>query len=446
MAESMELCTIDGIPLGNPEPKPDKSREELRKERFIPASVPYHQSDLQGVMYDFTYGARVMLVKDSGQTKKLHCIISDEDMGIVLLDAALKEGVCLCTVKKYYIRYRVDVFDEETRERLWGTVMDLEDRDVLINMPYKGAVGDSIAWFSFVERFQRKHKARIHVLLPPHIREMFEPSYPDITFETPESANAKPMYAVYYMGLYFGGDVDWQPVDFRLVGLAETAGRILGLEDLSEQPPRVRFGSSRVDGKYVVVATQASNHAKHWCNPFGWYQLVKYLTKCGYKVVCIDREPVVPGPPDSGVVHAIPNGCVDMTGTWPLSERVNVIHHADFFVGLSSGLSWVAWCCDVPVVLISGICMPFGEFHTPYRVQSYHSCHGCWNDTRCEFSHTDFMWCPRHKGTPRAYECTTTITAKAVADTIARIPGTLCTGKSFIEVMDSEIPKVDPAG
>ena len=96
--------------------------------------------------------------------------------------------------------------------------------------------------------------------------------------------------------------------------------------------------------------------------------------------------------------------------------------HADFFVGLSSGLAWLAWSVGVPVVMISGFTHPRNEFYTPYRVINYHTCNSCWNDPRHIFDHFDFFWCPRHKGTERQFECTRLITADHVKRTIQQIP------------------------
>jgi autotransporter strand-loop-strand O-heptosyltransferase len=73
--------------------------------------------------------------------------------------------------------------------------------------------------------------------------------------------------------------------------------------------------------------------------------------------------------------------------------------------------------------MISGFTRPSNEFATPYRVINYHACNGCWNDPRVRFSHTDFLWCPRHAGTPRQFECTRLITPTQVKRAIARIPG-----------------------
>jgi autotransporter strand-loop-strand O-heptosyltransferase len=122
------------------------------------------------------------------------------------------------------------------------------------------------------------------------------------------------------------------------------------------------------------------------------------------------------------VWNHIPYGCEDFTGEQPLAERARWLRHAEFFVGLSSGLAWLAWAMRTPVVMISGFTHPTNEFDTPYRVINYHTCNSCWNDVRVQFDHGDFLWCPRHAGTPRQFECTRLITADQVINTIRRIP------------------------
>ena len=105
-----------------------------------------------------------------------------------------------------------------------------------------------------------------------------------------------------------------------------------------------------------------------------------------------------------------------------LVERARWIKHAEFFVGLSSGLSWLAWATGTPVVMISGLHASDNEFDTPYRVINYHACNSCWNDPHHRFDHNDFLWCPRHKNTPRQFECTRLITVDHVKAIIQRIP------------------------
>ncbi|HTI00262.1 MAG TPA: autotransporter strand-loop-strand O-heptosyltransferase, partial [Acidisoma sp.] len=64
--------------------------------------------------------------------------------------------------------------------------------------------------------------------------------------------------------------------------------------------------------------------------------------------------------------------------------------------------------------------------HTPYRVINWHVCNSCWNDDTTDFDNqdrADFLWCPRHKDTPRMFECSRAITARQVIAAIRRVPG-----------------------
>jgi autotransporter strand-loop-strand O-heptosyltransferase len=56
-------------------------------------------------------------------------------------------------------------------------------------------------------------------------------------------------------------------------------------------------------------------------------------------------------------------------------------------------------------------------------VINWHACNSCWNDVREKFDHHNYMWCPRHAGTDRQFECTRLITATQVTAAIRRIPG-----------------------
>lgn len=253
------------------------------------------------------------------------------------------------------------------------------------------------------------------------LADLFKAQYPDIIFITKEDAANLSPYATYNIGLFFKGDTDHQPYDFRQVGLHRTAGHILGLsgDDLADLPPRVDLSAPRkIKDKYVVVAAQASSQCKYWNNPYGWREVVEYLKNQGYRVLCIDRTT------EYGVDYTwnrIPYGTENFTGNLPLQERIDLIKDADFFIGLSSGLSWLAWCCKVPVILISGFTDPVNEFFTPYRVNNPTACHGCWHDNRYEFDHFNFLWCPRKDKPNDKFECSKMITSKQVIREIKKI-------------------------
>jgi autotransporter strand-loop-strand O-heptosyltransferase len=192
-----------------------------------------------------------------------------------------------------------------------------------------------------------------------------------------------------------------QPCDFRHVGLHRTAGYILRV-DPTEAPPRITLAddSRPLKEPYVCIAMQSTTQAKYWNNPNGWREIVHFLKEQGYRVICIDQKPAH----GSGLIwNHIPNGAEDETGERPLAERARWLKHAEFFVGLSSGLSWLAWAVE-------------------YRVINYHTCNSCWNDPHHRFDHKDFLWCPRHKDTPRQFECTRLITVEQVKAVIQSIP------------------------
>ncbi len=150
-------------------------------------------------------------------------------------------------------------------------------------------------------------------------------------------------------------------------------------------------------------------------NPAGWTEVIKYLKARGLRVICIDQKQVN----GTGLVwNHIPHGVEDHTGNAPLLERDRWLKHAKAFIGLSSGLSWLAWACGVPVVMISGFTHPTNEYYTPYRVINYHACNSCWNDVRHRFDHKNFLWCPRHANTSRQFECTRLITTDHVIATL----------------------------
>ena len=302
---------------------------------------------------------------------------------------------------------------------------DARDREVLIQFPI-GTLGDILAWFPYAARFGEVHGCRLTCAMSGLIIPLLRDAYPDIRFVTHEELVEQKLqdtvYATYCLGLFFDDAQNvWQPTDFRHVGLHRTAGYILGVDPAEEAAaPGPARRSRPIAEPYVCIAVQSSTQCKNWNNPHGWREVVAFLKASGYRVICIDQKPVH----GQGMVWThIPHGAEDETGDRPLAERARWLRHAAAFVGLSSGLSWLAWAAGVPVVMISGFTHPTNEFTTPYRVINWHACNSCWNDVRQRFDHKDFLWCPRHAGTPRQFECTRLITAAHVNQVIQRLPG-----------------------
>ena len=138
-----------------------------------------------------------------------------------------------------------------------------------------------------------------------------------------------------------------------------------------------------------------------------------------YAVYDIDRD-YMSG--NSFFWNKIPSNAIEMTGNISLPERARMLKNADFFIGLGSGLSWLAWAVGIPVVLISGFSEPWEEFKTPYRINNPHVCHGCFNSVEFVFDHKDYFWCPKNKMTKRHWECSMAITPTSVIKVIETIP------------------------
>jgi len=399
-----------------PAPKIEETKSEQKKQPDIYGNVPDipTQEAVEGIRFDFNDGIRVLFPHGE---KRYRCVFSDLDTGCVLYSMDMEPGALVTSVKKYFIRFMLEIYEKDGKEPIFTHKFCAKDKEVMVQLPV-GTIGDSIGWFSYVERFQKKHGCKLICVMTPWIADIFKDQYPDLTFITKEETEKYSPYACYRLGLFFGGNTTHQPIDFRQAGLHRTAGNILGV-DTEDIPPRVKLSAPRkIKEKYIVIATQASSQAKYWNNPFGWDEVIEYLKKCGYRIICIDREKVHG---DGIVWNHIPNGAEDDTGDKPLQERIDLIKDADMFIGLSSGLSWLAWCCKVPVIMISGFTSKDNEFFTPYRVINYHPCNSCWNDMRVEFDHYDPLWCPRHKGDQKHFECTKQISGLQVINTIRKV-------------------------
>lgn len=390
----------------------------------------------EGIRFDFNEGLRVQFPDEGGPW---HIIFRDLDTGVILYSQDVNKGTYVTSVKKFYVRFRLEIYhkadldefaarvkrdpyladDEEKKPKpFFQHDYDAKDKVVMIQLPVS-TIGDTLGWFPYVEKFRQKHGCHVLAVLQPHLAALLRDQYPEITFIDKEEVPDCEPYACYYLGLFFRGDVDHQPCDFRYIGLHRTAGYILGVDPGDERPRFNLSAPRKIEDPYVCIAVQSSSQAKYWNNPVGWHEVIKFLKDSGYRVLCVDRDRVH----GHGLVYNhIPHGCEDFTGNRPLQERIDLIKDADMFIGLSSGLSWLAWGCGVPVVMISGFTNPTNEFYTPYRVINFHTCNSCWNDMRVDFDHFDFLWCPRHKGTDRQFECSRLITGEQVIKVIKSVP------------------------
>ena len=272
------------------------------------------------------------------------------------------------------------------------------------------SLGDIIAWVPMVDKLQKEKGQRVNLYTP--YGELFQSMYPNIHFDY-YNAQPKDIPNLIKIGTYDIGDKKWSEFN-----LQELAAKLLGIQYV---PTRCKIaGPNRpkrnFNKKYVCIATQSTAQFKYWNNPTGWQETVDYLKSLGYEVVCIDKHP------NFGVtnyMNSIPQNCIDKTGELPFADRINDLIHCEFFIGLTSGLSWLAWSLNKPVVFISGISLPRTDFHTPYRVTNTNPnlCHGCASEPDFIFDKYDWTFCPKKK----AFECTKEISFSMVKEKIDSI-------------------------
>jgi len=373
----------------------------------------------QGLRFDFNDGCRVTLPAGEHPWRVR---LSDLDTGNILFETELKSGRVNST-KRYFVRFRIEVWQQG--ESVFRHDYCAADRDVLIRFPVD-TLGDPLGWFPYAVKFKELHGCRLSCAIGAKLIPLLRDAYPDIDFLEAKDVDPQRYYATYTIAVFFQNNAiydhkDFVPCDFRLVGLHRAAGYMLGV-DPAEAPPRIAIPHDRrpLAEPYVCIAVQSTLQSKYWNNPAGWGEIVDFLKQAGYRVVCIDQKRTH----GKGLVWThMPNGAEDETGERPLVERARWLKHAEFFVGLSSGLSWLAWAVGTPVVMISGFTHPRNEFATPFRVINYHACNSCWNDPLVRYIRDDFLTCPRHQDTPRQFECTRLITAEQVKAVIRTIPG-----------------------
>jgi len=310
--------------------------------------------------------------------------------------------------RKYFTNWHLEVFDDYLR-KIFEHKFELRNKNVRINIDSR-SLGDTLAWLPQVQLFAQQHSTS-KIYVSQFWDTLFnKAAYPELIFIDPKST-VENCYATYNIGFYFE-HVEWHhPVDPRTVPLGKVAADILGIPYFEERPVLAPVDTpvENVSAPYVCVATASTAECKHWLYPGGWQSVIDYLKQNGLETMVIQKEDTT--------LERINN----QTGEQPLSARIQQISNCELFIGLGSGLSWLAWAVGKPVILIAGFSEPYTEFkRNCTRVIDNNVCHGCWNDIRYSFDREDWHWCPRHKGTQREFECSRSITPDMVIRSIQK--------------------------
>lgn len=274
---------------------------------------------------------------------------------------------------------------------------------VLISFVTK-ALGDTIGGIPAVLEYKKKQNCDVYVY--SNWSNILKNSYPDLIFVNDVVGNYDKTIMIDYHFDY---------------ALQSGFAKDLGFDNWKYIKPVISFEENKrpIKGKYVTIGMQSTAQCKYWNYPDGWNQLCKLLRKNDITPVCIDQNESFG---IEGQWNYVPKNSVKRLNN-SIEDTMNYIHHSEFFIGLSSGLSWVAHAMGKKVVMISGTTQPWNEFEEDcLRIINTSVCHGCFHETyKDKFDAGDWNWCPKHKGTDKQFECTKTITPEYIFEKIKNV-------------------------
>lgn len=264
----------------------------------------------------------------------------------------ISEGKCetnqtiIAKTKQWYTQWCVTVYDKNNRI-VFVDDFDITDKVVFIKVDAY-ALGDTLAWIPYVEVFRQKHNCT--VICSTFHNNILVKAYPNILFVKPNTV-IENIYAQYYIGASNDENPYYSPIMVNKYPLQDVAARILGLNPTEIRPDlstQINHIPSIIEGEYVTLSEFGSTDNKHWKGD--WQKVVNYFIEKGIEVVVISKEKTS-------------LTCVtDKSGDYPLEERMVDIMHAKMHLGVSSGLSWLAWSLGTHVMMISDVTPVWHEF------------------------------------------------------------------------------------
>lgn len=310
--------------------------------------------------------------------------------------------------REYFTKWNAKIWENDTL--IYDHTLNLKDRKVFITLESR-SLGDTLAWIPYIREFKDKHGCRL--VVSTFMNGLFRDTYPDIEFVEPGTI-VNDLYAMYRIGWFYKDDgsinFNRNKIDFRLQPLQKTATDILGLE-YTETKPIIKIPEV-IKQKKVGIGLHATCQAKYWNNPNGWQEVVDYLKELDYEVALYSREI------DGYMGNNHPTG-IKKFESGPIDKLIDDLSTCQLFIGVGSGLTWLAWSLNIPTILISGFSHDYTEMSNVSRIINRNVCTGCFN--RYRLSANDWNWCPDHKGTDRQFECTKQILSDIVIQEIKKI-------------------------
>jgi len=321
--------------------------------------------------------------------------------GIILYEEIIKCNSWIRLDRQYYTDWNIKVWEND--QLVHNEDISLKDKRVMIGFE-SSSLGDTLAWMPYCDEFQKKHDCKLIVATFKNF--LFKDQYPNIEFVEP-STIVPNLFAKYDLGWFY--DFNREPVLPSTIPLQATATNILGL-DYYEIKPKLNFtprmNVANTDKLYVCIAPDSTAGCKEWSLE-NWQGVVDFIINKGYDVVNVSIDSKY----NLKNVFIPSNLTLDMT--------MQIIHYSEFFIGLSSGLSWLAWSLNKHVFMIANFSEENHEFKTDCtRITNKSVCNGCWNNKNFKFDKSNWNYCPIWEGYEKQFECQKSITSQMVIDKI----------------------------
>ena len=297
-------------------------------------------------------------------------------------------------VKRHYSDSELLNYVERDKE-----TKTLEGKEILMHFD-SFCLGDTICFSSFINPFLEYHKPK-KVLISTFFPFLFQSTDPRYEFI---NANQKKEIVVDKL-LDVGYDKN--SLEDTLGGMFYATKKTMWLPQDTKpgKCPVIPYKRNVIKNK-ITIAPESLKEIAQWnyFGNYGWQKVVDNIVDLGFNVFNVSYENTMNLKNVKGI-H----------GNKDIRISLFEILESRLFVGLSSGLAWLAWAYGVPVVMISGFTKEHNEFDC-YRVTNKFSCNGCFNI----FQNIQST-CPLFLGTERENECHRSITPQMIIDKINEV-------------------------
>ena len=357
-----------------------------------------NQKDNQ-IKISFEYGPKVEIV--GSKPKTYHVKFINGFNNETVHSDIIKQGMWVKAHLEYYIPWIIEINGKIVHK------FKVKDKKVKISFDSK-SIGDTIAWMPQVLEFQKIYNCKVCV--STFHNEWFEnlEIYKNIKFIKPDVPYAA--YAHYKIG-WFKTDGKWDngnrnPIQANAIPLIKTITDIINVP-YRELNYGLDFKPAKrpIKEKYICIGPRSTAGIKEWPHE-NWRELASKLSKKRYKIINLSYE----GFEGKNIINKKE---LDWPTTW------NYMHHAEVFIGLGSGLSWVNWALNKHTIMINNF-VPYGyEFtNNLTKIENHSVNNNVWSNPHYVFDAGDWNWDPEYQGTEKQHIAQKSITVEQVYKTV----------------------------